>query len=122
VSGGNDVMLGGDGDDILFGQGGDDKLYGDAGNDLLVGGYGKDTLVGGTGKDKLIQGSSKYEEFKWYGEKPCHEAKIDPCATWVKHFVSHLATDGAYNPNSGIEVMLPCGGDSKPNTTKGCKR
>jgi Ca2+-binding RTX toxin-like protein len=122
VSGGNDYMVGGDGNDILFGQAGDDKLYGGADNDLLVGGYGKDTLVGGPGKDKLIQGDSKYEEFKWYGEKPCHETKIDPCATWVKHFVSHLATEGAYNPNSGIEVMLPCGGDSKPSTNKGCKK
>jgi Ca2+-binding RTX toxin-like protein len=122
VSGGNDLMVGGDGDDILFGQGGDDKLYGGAGNDLLVGGYGKDTLVGGTGKNKLIEGVSKYEEFKWYEEKPCHETKIDPFATWVRHFVSHLAMDSSHNPNSGIEISLPGGGDSKPNTTKGCKK
>jgi Ca2+-binding RTX toxin-like protein len=122
VSGGNDTMVGGDGNDILFGQGGDDKLYGGAGNDLLVGGYGKDTLVGGPGKDKLIQGVSSYENSKGYKHKGCYETKIDPCATWVKHFVSHLATDGVYNPNSGIEVMLPCGGDSKPNASKGCKK
>jgi Ca2+-binding RTX toxin-like protein len=122
VSGGNDYMVGGDGDDILFGQGGDDKLYGGAGNDLLVGGYGKDTLFGGPGKDRLIQDYSKHEEFRWYEEKPCHEAKIDPCASWVKHFVSHLATDGTYNPNSGIEISLPCGDDSKPNTNNGCKK
>jgi hypothetical protein len=119
---GNDTMDGGDGNDILLGQTGDDIMYGGAGNDLLVGGSGKDTMVGGPGKDELIQGGSDYEEIKWYEQKPCHEAKIDPCATWVKHFVSLLALDNSYNPNSGIEIMLPGGGDSKPSTTKGCKR
>jgi len=119
---GNDTMDGGDGNDILFGQGGDDIMYGGAGNDLLVGGPGKDTMVGGTGRNKLIQGASEYEEFKWYEEKPCHEAKIDPCASWIKHFVSHLATDGTHNPNNDIQVMLPGGGDSKINTTKGYKK
>jgi Ca2+-binding RTX toxin-like protein len=118
---GNDTMDGGDGNDILLGQTGDDIMYGGAGNDLLVGGSGKDTMVGGTGKDKLVQGGSDYEDFKWY-EQRCHEEKIDPSATWVKHFVSHLALDNSYNPNSGIEIMLPSGGDTKPNTTKGCKK
>jgi Ca2+-binding RTX toxin-like protein len=118
---GNDTMDGGDGNDILFGQGGDDMMYGGAGNDLLVGGPGKDTMVGGTGKNKLIQEASEYEEFKWYEERPGHEAKIDPCATWVKHFVSHLATDDYHNPNSDIKVTLPGWGDSKPSTTKGRK-
>jgi Ca2+-binding RTX toxin-like protein len=122
VTGGNDYMVGGDGGDILLGQGGDDKLDGGAGNDLLVGGSGKDTLVGGPGKDKLIQESSKQEEFKWYEEKPCHEVKIDRFASWVKHFVSHLATDDSHNPNSGIEVMLPCVGDSKHSTNRGFKK
>jgi Ca2+-binding RTX toxin-like protein len=123
VSGGSDCMVGGAGDDILFGQGGNDKLYGDADNDLLVGGYGKDALVGGPGKDKLIQGVSSYEDSKGRNHKGSHESKIDPCASWVKHFISDLAvTDNIYNPNSGIEVMLPCGGDSKPNMSKGCKK
>jgi hypothetical protein len=103
VSGGNDVMLGGDGDDILFGQGGDDKLYGGADNDLLVGGYGKDTLVGGPGKDKLIQGVSNYEDFKGHKHKGCYETKIDPCASWVKHFVNDHKTD---NPNCDIKIVL----------------
>jgi Ca2+-binding RTX toxin-like protein len=115
-------MDGGDGDDMLFGQGGDDIMYGGAGNDLLVGGYGKDTLFGGPGKDRLIQGISSYEDSKGHKHKGCYETKIDPCATWVKHFVSHLAMDNSHNPNSGIEVMLPCGGDNKPNTNKGCKK
>jgi len=116
---GNDLLLGGDGDDILFGQGGDDIMYGGAGVDLLVGGYGKDTLVGGPGKDKLIQGPSRYHEYKGYKHKPCHEIIIDPWATWVKHFVSHLAVDDICTPNSDIQVMLPGGDNRKPHMTKG---
>jgi Ca2+-binding RTX toxin-like protein len=119
---GNDTMDGGDGDDILFGQGGDDIMYGGAGSDLLVGGDGQDTLFGGPGKDKLIQGVGSYEDFGGHQHKGCYETKIDPCASWVKHFVSHLATDSTYNPNSGIEVMLPGGDNCKPNMTKGCKK
>jgi Ca2+-binding RTX toxin-like protein len=110
----------GPGDEWIVGN---DTLRGDAGNDLLVGGSGKDILDGGTGKNKLIQGSSKYEEFKWYEHKPCHETKIDPCASWVKHFISDLAiTDNTHNPNSGIQVMLSGGDNNKPTTTKGCKK
>jgi hypothetical protein len=101
---------------------GNDTLRGGAGNDLLVGGPGKDILDGGPGKDKLIQGISSYEDSRGHQHKGCHETRIDSCASWVKHFVSHLALDNSYNPNSGIEVMLPCGDDSKPNTTKGCKK
>jgi Ca2+-binding RTX toxin-like protein len=110
---GNDTMDGGDGNDTLFGQGGDDVMYGGVGNDLLVGGPGKDTLVGGTGEDKLIQGASDHKEFKWHEEKPCYEAKLDPCGYWVKHFVSDLATDDTHNPNSDIQVMLPWEGDKQ---------
>jgi Ca2+-binding RTX toxin-like protein len=92
------------------------------GDDVLVGGPGEDTLDGGPGRDRLIDWSGKYDDCGGEGHKFHHETELDPCASWVRHFVSHLAADGIYNPNSGIEVMLPCGGDSKPNTTKGCKK
>jgi Ca2+-binding RTX toxin-like protein len=105
---GNDALLGGDGNDVVFGGRGNDKLYGGAGNDLLVGGLGKDTLDGGTGKDVLINWSGKYDDDKRHGHNACHETKVDPCATWVKHFVSGLAnTNDTHHPNSGIKVVLP---------------
>jgi hypothetical protein len=119
VSGGNDVMVGGDGDDVLFGQDGEDKIYGGAGRDLLVGGHGKDTLVGGPDKDKLIHGVSSYLDSKGHKEKGCYETKVEPCASWVKHFVSHLATDDTHNPNSDIKVVLPGGDDCKADSTRG---
>ena len=119
VSGGNDVMVGGDGDDVLFGQDGDDKLYGGAGGDLLVGGHGKDTLVGGPDKDKLVHGVSSYLDSKGHKEKGCYDTKIEPSANWVKNFVSHLATDDTHNPNSDIKVVLPGGDDCKADSTRG---
>jgi Ca2+-binding RTX toxin-like protein len=100
---------------------GNDTLRGGAGNDLLAGGPGKDILDGGSGKDKLIDWSGKYGDCEGQGHKLHHEMELDPCASWVSHFVSHLATDDTHNPNSSIEIMLPCVGDSKPNTIKGCK-
>jgi len=105
---GNDTLLGGDGNDVLFGGRGNDKLYGGAGNDLLVGGPGKDTLDGGTGKDTLIDWSGKYDDYKGYGNKACRETKVDPCASWVKLFVSDLAiSNDTHHPNSGIKIVLP---------------
>ncbi|MBN2437042.1 MAG: hypothetical protein JXL20_00400, partial [Deltaproteobacteria bacterium] len=105
LSGGNDVMTGGEGDDVLFGQGGNDKLYGGDGNDLLAGGTGKDTLVGGPGRDNLIQGAG-YGHFKKYQE--FFKTKI-ASASWSGHFVSDLATtdDDASNPNDNIKITLP---------------
>jgi len=93
---------------------GNDTLRGGAGNDLLVGGPGEDILDGGPGKDKLIDWSGKYDDCEGQGHKLHHEMEVDPCAYWVKHFVSDLAiTDNTYNPNSDIQVMLPCGGDKQ---------
>ncbi|MFB9872961.1 Ig-like domain-containing protein, partial [Vreelandella sulfidaeris] len=43
-TGGNDILIGGDGDDILFGMGGDDTLIGGPGDDILFGGTGSDTF------------------------------------------------------------------------------
>jgi len=43
-TGGNDLLMGGDGDDIVFGQGGNDTLIGGSGDDILVGGLGADTF------------------------------------------------------------------------------
>ena len=43
-TGGDDILIGGEGDDILFGQGGNDTLIGGAGDDLLYGGAGADTF------------------------------------------------------------------------------
>jgi len=121
---GNDSLLGGDGNDLLFGGRGNDKLYGGTGNDLLVGGLGKDTLDGGTGKDSLIDWSGAYDDHNRHGHKACHETKISPCASWVKHFVSGLAnTNDTYHANSGIKVVLSAVDDMKPkNIFKGGKR
>lgn len=44
VSGGNDVMFGGNGEDFIFGQTGDDYIDGGNDNDLLDGGVGNDTV------------------------------------------------------------------------------
>jgi Ca2+-binding RTX toxin-like protein len=120
---GNDTLLGGDGNDLLFGGRGNDKLYGGTGNDLLVGGLGKDTLDGGTGKDSLFDWSGAYDDDNRHGHKACHETKISPCASWVKHFVSDLViTNDTYHPNSGIKIVLPGGDNCKPNTAKGHRR
>jgi 6-phosphogluconolactonase (cycloisomerase 2 family) len=120
---GNDTLLGGDGNDLLFGGRGNDKLYGSTGNDLLVGGLGKDTLDGGIGKDTLIDWSGKHDDFKRHGHKACHEPKISPCASWVKHFVSNLLiTNDTHHLNSGIKIVLPGGDNCKPNTAKGHRR
>jgi Ca2+-binding RTX toxin-like protein len=105
---GDDILDGGDGNDLLLGGRGSDKLYGGAGNDLLVGGFGKDTLDGGTGKDTLIDWSGKYNDYKGHGHKACHETKVSPCASWVKHFVSDLAiSNDTHHPNAGIKIVLP---------------
>ena len=105
---GNDKLLGGDGNDLLFGGRDNDKLYGGTGNDILIGGLGKDTLDGGTGKNRVVDWSGTYGDHNRHGHKSCHETKISPCASWVKHFVSGLAdTNDTHHPNSGIKIALP---------------
>ncbi|MGE6780724.1 type I secretion C-terminal target domain-containing protein [Vreelandella titanicae] len=44
-TGGNDILIGGDGDDILLAQGGNDTLIGGAGDDIMYGGAGADTFA-----------------------------------------------------------------------------
>jgi Ca2+-binding RTX toxin-like protein len=58
-TGGNDLLVGGDGPDILFGQSGDDRLRGNDGNDLLFGGPGRDQLAGGADDDQLFGGAGR---------------------------------------------------------------
>jgi len=53
VSGGNDLLAGGDGDDVIFGQTGNDRLNGGNGKDLIVGGDGRDVMTGGADADKF---------------------------------------------------------------------
>ena len=116
---GNDVIDGGSDHDRLFSECGNDKILGGDGNDLLVGGQGHDTLDGGAGKDRLVEWSGAYGDHKRYGHKSCHETKISPCASWVKHFVSHLViTNDTYHPNSGIKVVLPIPDNMKPKNIK----
>jgi RHS repeat-associated protein len=119
---GNDKLDGGSGNDRLFGGRGNDKISGGEGNDLLVGGSGKDTLDGGGGHDKLIDWSKDWD-YHVPGNGGCHQAKVSPCASWVKGFVIDLAgNNGTHNPNSGIQVVLPPGNDNKPRiASKGCK-
>ena len=45
ATGGNDILIGGDGDDILLAQGGNDTLIGGAGDDIMYGGAGADTFA-----------------------------------------------------------------------------
>ncbi|HSB81184.1 MAG TPA: hypothetical protein VLM91_20580, partial [Candidatus Methylomirabilis sp.] len=60
VTGGGDLLTGGDGSDLLFGQADWDTLDGGAGADWLVGGRGKDTLYSGVTRkeDKLYAGEN----------------------------------------------------------------
>ncbi|HSB82036.1 MAG TPA: hypothetical protein VLM91_24915, partial [Candidatus Methylomirabilis sp.] len=60
VTGGGDLLTGGDGSDLLFGQADWDTLDGGAGADWLVGGHGKDTLYTGVNRkeDKLYTGEN----------------------------------------------------------------
>ena len=64
VSGGNDVLEGGDGNDILFGQSGNDTLRGGNGNDWLIGGHDHDSLDGGPGTDKSYSGDNNSKELR----------------------------------------------------------
>ncbi|WP_016913262.1 type I secretion C-terminal target domain-containing protein, partial [Vreelandella stevensii] len=50
-TGGNDILIGGEGDDILFGQGGNDTLIGGTGNDIMYGGSGANTFVWESGDE-----------------------------------------------------------------------
>jgi Ca2+-binding RTX toxin-like protein len=56
VTGGNDLLEGGDGNDILLGQTGNDTLKGGNGDDYLVGGGERDSLDGGLGRDTVKSG------------------------------------------------------------------
>jgi Ca2+-binding RTX toxin-like protein len=117
---GNDVIDGGSGNDRLFGEGGNDKILGGDGNDLLVGGRGHDTLDGGAGRDRLVNWFGAYNDHKRHGHKACHETKISPCASWVKHFVSDFAkANDTHHANSGIKIVLPGWDNCKPNIAKG---
>jgi Ca2+-binding RTX toxin-like protein len=100
---GNDKIYGGDGDDRLFGGWGNDKIYGGDGNDLLVGGPGHDILKGEAGDDTLVDWHGKQKHSKGHGHNACHEAKLHPCASWVKNFVNGHKTD---DPNCDIKIML----------------
>ena len=53
MSGGDDLIYGGDGNDRIGGKGGNDKLYGDDGDDQIWGDDGDDLLWGGRGNDIL---------------------------------------------------------------------
>ena len=64
MSGGNDVLEGGDGNDILFGQSGNDTLRGGNGNDWLIGGHDHDSLDGGPGTDKSYSGDNNSKELR----------------------------------------------------------
>ncbi|MGA4494217.1 Ig-like domain-containing protein, partial [Vreelandella venusta] len=44
-TGGNDILIGGEGDDILFAQGGNDTLIGGVGDDIMYGGSGSNNFV-----------------------------------------------------------------------------
>jgi len=135
VTGGGDILTGGDGDDILFGQGGDDILNGGTDNDWLIGGDGKDLLDKGTGKDKASHGNDYSRDLgekvqarliDWIGESEdshvpgngtCHQAKVSPCAPWVKDFVIDFAgNNGTHNPNSEIKILIPGREDRKYST------
>ena len=54
VTGGNDIIFGGDGNDLIGGKAGDDILSGDSGDDLIYGDAGDDILMGVTGDDTLV--------------------------------------------------------------------
>jgi Ca2+-binding RTX toxin-like protein len=64
VSGGNDVLLGGDGDDVVFGQAGQDTLRGGNGDDWLLGGDDKDVLDDTVGKNKKHEGNDNGEPLR----------------------------------------------------------
>jgi hypothetical protein len=66
ITGGGDVLNGGDGSDMLFGQGDRDTLDGGAGADWLVGGQGHDTLYKGYNKkeDKLRYGDDNSKDLR----------------------------------------------------------
>ncbi len=55
-SGGNSILLGGDGRDWISGFWQNDVLYGGAGHDYLLGGRGEDVLFGGEGRGYLHGG------------------------------------------------------------------
>ncbi|MEL7316297.1 MAG: calcium-binding protein, partial [Cyanobacteria bacterium J06559_3] len=54
ITGGNDIIFGGEGSDRIGGKSGDDILSGDAGDDLIYGDAGDDILMGVTGNDTLV--------------------------------------------------------------------
>jgi glucose/arabinose dehydrogenase len=58
-TGGDDVILGGDGVDRIRGGGGDDLICGRDGNDRLRGGAGADALRGGPGEDRCRGGDGR---------------------------------------------------------------
>ncbi|MGP9634179.1 type I secretion C-terminal target domain-containing protein, partial [Halomonas sp. AOP43-A1-21] len=55
ATGGNDILIGGEGDDILFGMGGNDTLVGGTGNDIMYGGNGANTFVWESGDQGSLQ-------------------------------------------------------------------
>lgn len=57
VTGGDDVLRGGEGNDWVYGNVGEDELYGESGNDWLKGGDQADFVNGGSGNDDLLGGS-----------------------------------------------------------------
>lgn len=71
ISGGNDILYGGQGNDRIGGKTGDDQLYGDEGDDELWGGRGNDLLVGGQGNDILtgLTGADTFQ-FNAFEEGP----------------------------------------------------
>ena len=65
VTGGDDLLFGGDGNDILAGGGGNDTLIGEADHDRLEGGAGDDYLDGGADNDWLNGGGFVGDNNDW---------------------------------------------------------
>ncbi|HSC71494.1 MAG TPA: hypothetical protein VLH58_09085, partial [Candidatus Methylomirabilis sp.] len=118
VTGGGDLLTGGDGSDLLFGQGGQDNLSGGAGADWLVGGHDQDTLYTGVNKkeDKLYSGDNDSKDlrenlqsrlidwsgqYKGFGSAP----GVGFPSPWAQPFELQIANQ--YEDEDAVFVLMP---------------
>ena len=118
VTGGGDLLTGGDGSDLLFGQGDRDILDGGAGVDWLVGGHDQDTLYTGVNKkeDKLYSGDNDSKDlrenlqsrlidwsgqYKGFGSAP----GLGFPSSWAQPFELQIANE--YEDDNAVFVLMP---------------
>jgi Ca2+-binding RTX toxin-like protein len=96
TTGGDDVLLGGDGTDSLHSGAGKDQVNAGSGDDVVFGGDGSDALWGGTGHDRVFGGAgSDVLDIKKRARDPLLWHLVAPTED----------TDGVRRTDNGTDVL-----------------